>query len=165
MDRYTQTQEFRAHHDWFHPSGHDSSVLYSGNRLSSFFVYLVADCEGGTTAFTEVKRPKAPEWCEALKCQDENGQEVQWLEVQPKVGTAIFWYNLDPETGDGDFLTMHAGMPVSSGTKMGLNIWTRERSYRNPIIPEEYIEEVEVVEEHIVYVDETGQEYVEVHHE
>jgi prolyl 4-hydroxylase len=123
-------------------------------------VYLVADCVGGTTAFTEVERPKAPEWCEVLKCQDENGEEVHWLEVQPKVGTAIFWYNLDPETGDGDVLTMHAGMPVSSGTKIGLNIWTRERNFRNPEIPEECVEEVEIVEEHVVYVDENGEEFV-----
>jgi prolyl 4-hydroxylase len=80
--------------------------------------------------FTKVPRPKAPEWCDALVCQDDAGNEVEMVEVRPKVGTAIFWYNLD-KNGVGDELTMHAGAPVINGTKIGLNIWTREKRWRN----------------------------------
>jgi prolyl 4-hydroxylase len=93
-------------------------------------VYLVADCVGGTTAFPKVYRPQGEGWCETLKCQDEDGQEIEHLEVEARVGNAIFWYNMDP-WGDVDDLTLHAGTPVISGTKVGLNIWTRERIYRN----------------------------------
>jgi prolyl 4-hydroxylase len=100
----------------------------AGNRLSSFFVYLVAECQGGSTVFPEIARPAADEWCETLKCED-NGEDVQWLEVAPKVGTAIFWYNLDMD-GQGNRRTLHAGTPVINGTKVGLNIWTRERRFR-----------------------------------
>jgi len=101
----------------------------SGNRESSFFVYLVAECHGGTTVFPEVWRPSANEWCETLKCIDEFGRDVHRLEVEPKVGTAIFWYNLDP-SGSVDSKTLHAGAPVINGTKVGLNIWTRQNRYR-----------------------------------
>jgi prolyl 4-hydroxylase len=80
--------------------------------------------------FPEVWRPEGQEWCTDLKCNEENGQEVQWLEVLPKVGTAIFWHNLDPH-GMVDRKTLHAGSAVINGTKIGLNIWTRERAYRN----------------------------------
>jgi prolyl 4-hydroxylase len=98
--------------------------------LSSFFVYLVADCKGGETVFPEVWRPKAPEWCGTVRCKDDWGQEIFRLEVLPKVGTAIYWRNLQP-SGAPDAKTLHAGAPVVNGTKIGLNIWTRERKFRN----------------------------------
>jgi len=79
--------------------------------------------------FPKILRPKAKEWCDILKCHDENGQELDKLEVQPKVGTAIFWHNLDP-SGMVDMNTLHAGAPVINGSKVGLNIWTREKRYR-----------------------------------
>jgi prolyl 4-hydroxylase len=129
-NRYTDSQQFRKHTDWLDPEIDEGVELY-GNRESSFFVYLLANCTGGTTVFTNVFRPKAEEWCDALICEDENGEEVEWLEVKPRVGTAIFWWNLDPD-GVGDDNTMHAGTPVINGTKVGLNIWTRERQWRQP---------------------------------
>jgi prolyl 4-hydroxylase len=129
--RYTDSQEFRPHFDWFDPNQPSFDLGPSGNRFSSFFVYLVAKCRGGTTMFPEVPRPSAQEWCDVLKCHNEDGTEVEVLEVEPKVGTAIFWFHLDPESGEGDQRTLHAGMPVINGTKVGLNIFTRERQYRN----------------------------------
>jgi prolyl 4-hydroxylase len=52
------------------------------------------------------------------------------VEVLPKIGTAIFWFNLD-KNGNVDRNTLHAGAPVISGTKVGMNIWTRERNWRS----------------------------------
>jgi prolyl 4-hydroxylase len=101
----------------------------AGNRQTSFFVYLVANSVGGTTVFPEVWRPNALEWCSSLKCKDDSGEEVYHVEIEPKVGTAIFWYNLDP-SGNVDTKTLHAGTAVVNGTKVGLNIWTRERKFR-----------------------------------
>jgi len=126
--KYHDTQQFREHTDWF-DAEMDEGVKKHGNRLSSFFVYLVANCTGGTTVFTKVQRPKAPEWCDVLVCQNDAGEETERVEVRPKVGTAIFWFDLDPN-GVGDEMTMHAGAPVINGTKVGLNIWTRERAWR-----------------------------------
>jgi prolyl 4-hydroxylase len=98
--------------------------------VSSFFAFLLSNCTGGTTAFTRLARPEAPEWCDVLQCYDEKGEEVERVEVLPIVGNAVFWWNLDPD-GVGDDDTMHAGTPVVNGTKIGLNIWTREKKWRN----------------------------------
>ena len=80
--------------------------------------------------FFKVSRPAAPEWCDLLKCEDENGDPVERLEVVAKEGTAIFWHNIET-SGKLDEMTLHAGADVLNGTKVGLNIWTRERDYRN----------------------------------
>jgi prolyl 4-hydroxylase len=127
--RYSDTQQFRAHYDWLDVNQGGYSVDTAGNRVTSFFVYLVANCTGGTTVFPQVDRPEGDAWCDTLKCKEDNGQEVEWLEVQGKVGRAIFWHNLDPY-GNPDPDTLHAGTPVVHGTKVGLNIWTRENPYR-----------------------------------
>jgi prolyl 4-hydroxylase len=128
LTRYFEKQQFRAHYDWLDPKREDY-MGPSGNRVTSFFVYLVADCVGGTTIFPEVWRPLAPEWCETLECYDENGKQIEHVVVKPKVGRAIFWYNLDAY-GETDSETLHSGAPVINGTKVGLNIWTRERRFR-----------------------------------
>lgn len=120
LTRYHEDGQVQPHFDWLPTTV--PSFERSGNRLSSFFVYLLANCTGGTTAFPRVPRPSSSEWCRHLNC------DVPWLEVKPKVGTAIFWYNLN-STGV-DMKTLHAGSRVVSGTKIGLNIWTRERIWR-----------------------------------
>ena len=127
--RYGRSNFFREHYDWFDPEK-DKTLDASGNRATSFFVYLVAECEGGTTVFPKVSRPAAREWCDLLKCEDKNGNPVEWLEVVAKEGTAIFWHNFDA-SGKLDGMTLHAGAEVLNGTKVGLNIWTRERKFRN----------------------------------
>ena len=123
----------KGHYDWLPPTV--PSMKWAGNRQSSFFVYLQVDCKGGTTVFPEIPRPPAIALCDALKCQIETGGEVNWMEIKPAVGRAVFWYNLDVR-GQGDPKTLHAGMPVFNGTKVGMNIWTRERSWRRRVIPE-----------------------------
>lgn len=44
---------------------------------------------------------------------------------RPVEGNAVFWRNLDEE-GRGLETMVHAGLPVVSGRKVGMNIWTRE---------------------------------------
>uniref|UniRef100_A0A7N6AFX5 procollagen-proline 4-dioxygenase n=1 Tax=Anabas testudineus TaxID=64144 RepID=A0A7N6AFX5_ANATE len=46
--------------------------------------------------------------------------------VQPKKGTAVFWYNLHP-SGEGDYRTRHAACPVLVGNKWVSNKWIHER--------------------------------------
>lgn len=54
----------------------------------------------------------------------------------------LFWRNLLPN-GQGDPRTLHAGMPLTKGIKVGLNIWSMtpgadQDSYaRNPVLDEE----------------------------
>lgn len=98
--------------------------------MTSFFIYLFATCQGGETVFPAIPRPKGDSWCGLLKCLNETGGNVEWLEVRPTVGTALFWYNIGVD-GEADMKTLHAGAPVINGTKVGLNVWTRERSWRD----------------------------------
>jgi len=53
MTRYTDSQKFTEHYDWLDPE--DKYIERWGNRATSFFVYLVANCTGGTTVFPKVQ--------------------------------------------------------------------------------------------------------------
>ena len=94
-------------------------------------VYVDADCEGGGTEFPRVKMPQTGKgrWCEFLECGDEaggedrRGRDKMGVTFKPISGNAVFWENLRPD-GRGYEETYHAGLPVLSGSKVGLNIWS-----------------------------------------
>lgn len=56
--------------------------------------------------------------CEYVEC----GQKT--LIAKPIAGNALFWSNIRTN-GSGHTYTLHAGLPVKKGEKIGLNIWTR----------------------------------------
>lgn len=94
-----------------------------GNRLTSFFVYVAAsNVTGGGTNFPILDAPRDRRWCAFVDCDEpwENG-----VTFKPVPGNAVFWQNLR-EDGSGDPATLHAGLPVVSGVKLGMNIWTRQ---------------------------------------
>lgn len=98
--------------------------------------------KGGSTWFPYVKfawtnshtygRP----WCRWVDCAfraREEGLE-EWgvdksladgggVAVKPIAGNAVFWVNFKDD-GTGIHETLHAGEPIVSGTKIGMNIWT-----------------------------------------
>src|SRR5438045_8402204 len=118
--------DFGVHYDWLPNTV--PSYNHSGNRAISFFVYLSANCQGRDTVFPTVPKTRQEPWCRLLKCHNETGGDIPWLEVRPKVGTALFWYNIGLD-GEVDMRTLHAGALVFNWTKIGLNICTRERSW------------------------------------
>jgi prolyl 4-hydroxylase len=126
--QYAQEQEYHAHTDWFTSPAQTTSE-YGGNRLSSFFVYVHASDEiiGGGTQFPLLDVPTDERWCEFVNCDAELDDGVVF---RPVKGNAVFWRNLrnDPGTRKnvGDRRTVHAGLPVQRGKKLGMNIWTRE---------------------------------------
>ena len=102
---YLPGQQYRPHHDYFNPEDprfHEKTEE-RGNRLISFFVYLSGCDAGGRTYFPTLRVGFAPE-----------------------AGCAVMWYNMDRH-GNLDERTLHAGEPVDSGEKWGMNIWLRER--------------------------------------
>ncbi|KAI0131099.1 hypothetical protein F4814DRAFT_437711 [Daldinia grandis] len=122
--KYGQGERYHFHTDWYtNAAAHATSAL-GGNRLSSFFAYVAAseDITGGGTNFPMVAAPRDGRWCEFVDCDEpwENG-----VTFRPIVGNAVFWQNL-LEDGTGDQATLHAGLPVTSGSKIGMNIWTRQ---------------------------------------
>ncbi len=49
----------------------------------------------------------------------------------PRLGSGIFWMKLK-EDGSGDSRTLHAGIPVGSGGKTGMNIYAKK--ILNPVL-------------------------------
>jgi len=85
-------------------------------------VYVQAEgLVGGGTEFPRLTGRRDGMWCELLECG--NGEEEIGLVFKPIAGNAVFWINLGPD-GRGYPETWHAGLPVQSGTKIGLNIWS-----------------------------------------
>lgn len=88
-------------------------------------VYLDANCTGGGTNFPRLRMPRKRQWCRFIECDEDNtsGTSYEGVTFKPIKGNAIFWENLRPD-GTGYPETWHAALPVLSGTKVGLNIWS-----------------------------------------
>ncbi len=121
--KYTVGEQYDFHTDWFTDPQYYTSYN-GGNRFSSFFVYVHVsnDTTGGGTNFPYVDPPKDERWCSFVECDEPYANGVTF---RPRRGNAIYWENLTPR-GDGDIRTEHAGLPVTSGEKIGMNIWTRQ---------------------------------------
>ncbi|KAH7320071.1 hypothetical protein B0I35DRAFT_227559 [Stachybotrys elegans] len=120
--KYAPTERYHFHTDWFTDASQTTASL-GGNRLSSFFAYVKADnVTGGGTNFPMLHAPRDDRWCDLIDCDDEYDNGVTFLPIE---GNAIYWENL-LVNGAGDQRTLHAGLPLVSGEKIGMNIWTRQ---------------------------------------
>lgn len=123
---YSHAQEYHSHTDWF-TSDAQTTAEFGGNRLSSFFTYVHVsdDIVGGGTQFPQLDAPADERWCAYVDCDAEVEEGVTFRPIQ---GNAVFWRNLKKGPGgyEGDRRTVHAGLPVQKGTKLGMNVWTRE---------------------------------------
>ncbi|KKK19623.1 hypothetical protein ARAM_005189 [Aspergillus rambellii] len=121
--RYNVSGHYVHHYDWA-----DSARSRGGDRLSTFMVYLAADCEGGGTNFPRLRKPRDRSWCRFIECDDTASEaggdgKGQGVTFKPVKGNAVFWENLRPD-GSGYPETWHAAFPVTRGEKVGLNIWS-----------------------------------------
>ena len=68
------------------------------------------------------------------------------LRINVQKGSAAFWHNLKP-SGQGDYLTRHAGCPVLLGSKWVANKWIHEhgQEFRRPCPPENFVEDLEEI--------------------
>jgi len=109
--RYTLTQEYRRHVDWFpvgksklqHPTGKSEFTNIPYQRQTTILVYLNDVARGGETYFPYLGK-----------------------KITPRLGTAVCWNNLWPN-GMGNRLVLHAAMPVTRGKKWAVNIWVGNR--------------------------------------
>ncbi|KAJ5526488.1 Prolyl 4-hydroxylase alpha subunit [Penicillium frequentans] len=115
LQRYYKGGFFSYHHDYFH------SPPKRLNRYSTFNVFLQANCTGGGTHFPHIPRPTNITWCQYIDCEASEPGVI----FKPIAGSAVFWINMR-NNGSGFEETLHAGMPVISGTKIGMNIWSWE---------------------------------------
>jgi len=94
-------------------------VTRNQGRISSFMVWLGDACTGGGTHFPRMRRPEGDEWCRFVECDGEQ----EGIVFKPVKGNAVYWENIRPD-GTGYEESWHAGLPVLSGEKIGLNIWS-----------------------------------------
>lgn len=98
------------------------------NRDTTMLVYLEDNCTGGGTNFPELEVMKGdkvnPFWASVLDLNDTNAPKGATF--KPVAGAAIFWRNLDA-TGEGLPEVVHAGLPVKTGRKSAVNIWTAQK--------------------------------------
>ncbi|KAF2854594.1 hypothetical protein T440DRAFT_464740 [Plenodomus tracheiphilus IPT5] len=139
--RYGVGGHYTYHYDW-------SSATRSSGRVSSFMVYLEANCTGGGTHFPRLGKPVGKEWCSFIECDglqsEEETMEKGTMESEGYArvkdgivfkaitGNAIYWENMRAD-GTGYLESWHAGLPVRSGVKIGLNIWS---FYQDGHVPE-----------------------------
>jgi 2OG-Fe(II) oxygenase superfamily len=115
--RYLPGQFFGVHHDMGDYDEETGAVhlppksLYCKRRVVTLFCYLNAVEAGGATYFPSATTGK----------NDSNGG----LRVEPVPGRAVLFSNI-LATGQPDPRTIHAGEPVTAGTKYGLNVWICE---------------------------------------
>lgn len=113
--KYEVGGEYKAHMDAFDPKNENYNLHTNhrgGNRVFTSIIYLNEDFEGGETDFPLVG-----------------------LKVKPTIGSVFTWKNLKSDkTLEPN--SKHAGLPVKSGTKYAIVIWTREQKfncqYNNP---------------------------------
>lgn len=106
--RYMPGQEFKPHHDWFHPntSYWEIETSRGGQRAWTAMVYLNNVDEGGSTDFTDLG-----------------------MSIEPKQGVLLLWNNAE-ENGLPNHATIHAGRPVVQGVKYVITKWYRAKKWR-----------------------------------
>lgn len=119
--RYEPNGQFALHHDWFsEPMLDKNGQLY--NRLASFFIYLETNFDAGHTYFPRLPAPPSQKEDDPRFATTEN---ATGLAILPPSGSGVFWMNLH-KNGSRDERTLHAGMPVRNGLKIGMNIWIKQ---------------------------------------
>ncbi|ETS76577.1 hypothetical protein PFICI_11964 [Pestalotiopsis fici W106-1] len=114
VQQYLEGGFFQLHHDTL-----IDEQPGAPSRASTFNVYLKSDCTGGGTHFPKLPRPQDESWCQFIDCDSAEDGVV----FKPIAGNAVFWSNTRL---DGSLYeeTLHQSLPVLSGVKVGLNIWT-----------------------------------------
>ena len=105
--RYEPGQEFKAHTDYFEPTGQDFQRYTSvaGQRTWTFMAYLNDVEAGGATRFKVIDKI-----------------------FQPKKGMLVAWNNHRPD-GSLNAATLHHAMKVRKGLKYVITKWYREKPW------------------------------------
>ena len=105
--RYLPGQQFKDHHDYFYPTEeYWKQERKNGGQRSWTAMLFLNDVEGGgETSFPEVG-----------------------ITIEPKAGVLLTWNNANPD-GTPNENTLHAGTPVTAGSKYVITRWYRSRRW------------------------------------
>ena len=105
--RYLPGQQFKPHHDFFHPGEPywQKEKTRGGQRSWTAMMFLNEVEAGGATNFTNVG-----------------------IDIEPKPGVLLAWNNALPD-GSLNHDTLHAGTPVERGEKYVITRWYRVRDW------------------------------------
>ena len=60
----------------------------------------------------------------------ETGFNHLGVNIQPRRGSVIVWWNVEPNTTKREIKSQHAGLPVLEGEKYAFNLWFRENEFK-----------------------------------
>jgi prolyl 4-hydroxylase len=105
--RYFVGQEFKPHHDFFHPDQDywKRERLAGGQRTWTAMIFLNQPEAGGNTEFPELG-----------------------LGVHPQPGRLLIWNNVKPD-GTLNHKTLHTGTQVTAGVKHIVTKWYRQNNW------------------------------------
>ena len=106
---YTENQEYDYHYDSFDEGDdidYEGYTKNGGQRLITVLGYLRDVPKGGETGFNHLG-----------------------VNIQPRRGSIIVWWNVEPNTTKREIKSQHAGLPVLEGEKYAFNLWFREREF------------------------------------
>lgn len=105
--RYQVGQEFKAHHDFFHPSQSywETEGPAGGQRTWTAMIFLNEPEEGGSTEFPHLG-----------------------FGVRPQAGMMLIWNNVNRD-GTLNYKTLHTGTPVKAGVKHIITKWYRQNNW------------------------------------
>jgi len=103
---YAPGQEFKPHHDYFDPSaaGFQEEITKRGQRVATVLIYLNDAFEGGQTDFPSLG-----------------------FSYRGEIGDSIAFFSVGAD-GQPEPLTLHAGLPPTSGEKWIFSQWVRDRT-------------------------------------
>ena len=106
--KYDVGGEYKTHHDFFHANTdyYEEAMKKGGQRMYSALFYLNDDFEGGETDFPNIN-----------------------YKAIPKKNKLIVWRNVN-ENNEVEYDSLHAGLPVTKGTKYIGIFWVREGSFQ-----------------------------------
>ena len=107
---YKENEEYNYHWDSFDESDHVATEEYTkngGQRLITVLGYLRDVPKGGETGFNHLG-----------------------VNIQPRRGSVIVWWNVEPNTTKREIKSQHAGLPVLEGEKYAFNLWFRENEFK-----------------------------------
>lgn len=107
---YLPGEEYKPHYDFVRPweaegQSFAAELALVGQRVATVLIYLNEDYEGGATVFPRIN-----------------------FSFKGKAGDALIFWNLT-EQGEPERASLHAGAPVTSGSKWLLSQWIREKPH------------------------------------